>query len=316
MPSIDVSIEELNEYRSNVELPHDFDLFWNMQIQKLADSPMQIKRELIDSYIHNVTIERIRYLSTEKIIHNATFVTPKVIDSMLPVVVLYHGYDWNTHQPHIAMKYVVQGMAVLLVETRDQGAGADQVISYPMGGTAGWMTKGILNKESYYYKHVILDSLRALDVALELSGSKSAIVEGGSQGGGIGLAVSALHPKVQLALIDTPFLCDIPRGVELAIHGPYLEVSHYFKVHDPLHRQEKSIYDTLRYIDGINFARRITCPVMVGVGLLDDVCPPSTAYALYRELGGAKELRVYPEYAHGLSSWHEEEKLKFVSHYI
>jgi cephalosporin-C deacetylase len=187
---------------------------------------------------------------------------------------------------------------------------------YPMGGTSGWMTKGIFQKANYYYTKVMLDATRALDVELDLSGTKSAIVEGGSQGGGIGLGVAALHPKVKLALIDIPFLCDIPRGVELATQGPYLEISHYFKVHDPLHEQEKAVYDTLRYVDGINFARRITCPVMIGVGLLDDVCPPSTAYALYRELKGEKELRVYPEYAHGLSSWHEEEKLKFVSSYI
>lgn len=316
MPGVDGSVRELEAYQSIVTLPDDFDSFWETRLEALRDVPLSIERIRLDSYIRNVMVEQIKYQSLEGILHHATYVSPNVLDKSLPVVVMYHGYDWNTHEPHIAMKYVVQGMGVLLVETRDQGMVADQMISYPMGGASGWMTKGIFNKECYYYTNVILDSLRALDVALELSGSRSAIVEGGSQGGGIGLGVSALHPKVKLALIDIPFLCDIPRGVELAVRGPYLEISHYFKVHDPLHQQEKAIYDTLRYIDGINFARRITCPVMVGVGLLDEVCPPSTAYAIYRELGGEKELRVYPEYAHGLSSWHEEEKLKFVSNYI
>lgn len=316
MPGVDGSIRELEAYQSNVTLPEDFDSFWEARLAELRAVPLSIERTVMDSYMRNVTMERIRYTSLEGVFHHATYIYPDVMDETLPVAVMYHGYDWNTHEPHIAMKYVVQGMAVLLVETRDQGASSAQSVVYPMGGASGWMTKGIFDKASYYYTKVMIDATRALDVALALSNSKSAIVEGGSQGGGIGLGVSALHPNVHLALIDIPFLSDIPRGVELATAGPYLEISHYFKVHDPLHQQEEALYETLRYVDGVNFARRITCPVMVGVGLLDEICPPSTAYGLFRELRGEKAFRVYPEYGHGLSSRHEEEKLKFVAEFI
>ncbi|WP_337874133.1 acetylxylan esterase [Exiguobacterium sp.] len=313
MPGIDVSVRELEAYRSRITMPDDFDVFWERELETLREVPMQIERNPIPAYVRNVEMEQVRYMSHGAIVHKATFIKPKTIDRSLPVVVLYHGYNWNTHEPHIAMKYVVQGMAVLLVETRDQGMDPEQSVLMPLGGAAGWMTRGIFKKETYYYTRVMLDAVRALDVALMLSGAKSAIVEGGSQGGGIALGVSALHPKVKAALVDIPFLCDMPRGVELATDGPYLEISHYFKVHDPLHESEARLYDTLRYVDGINFARRITCPVMVGVGLLDEVCPPSTGYALFRELSGEKAFRVYPEYAHGLSSRHEEEKLKFLA---
>lgn len=309
-------VRELVTYRSSVTMPDQFDAFWETQLQELRETPLHITRRPDESYIRNVTMEKIHYTSIHGVTLEARYITPKAIDPTLPVVVLYHGYDWNTQEPHMAMKYTVQGMAVLLVEVRDQGVITEQAVSYPMGGSSGWMTRGVFRKEDYYYTTVMLDATRALDVALELSGATSAIIEGGSQGGGIGIGVSALHPKVKLALIDIPFLCDIPRGVELATAGPYLEISHYFKVHDPLHLQEDAVYDTLKYIDGINFARRITCPVIIGVGLLDDICPPSTGYALYQELAGEKELKVYPEYAHGLSSWHEEEKLKFMARYL
>ena len=52
--------------------------------------------------------------------------------------------------------------------------------------------------------------------------------------------------------------------------------------------------ETLNYFDGINFAPRIRCPMLVYVGLGDDVCPPETGYALYERADlpeGAPRLR-------------------------
>lgn len=145
MPGGDGSVHELEAYQSHVTLPDDFDSFWESKLEVLRDVPLSIERIRLDSYIRNVIVEQITYQSLEGILHHATYISPNDLDESLPVVVMYHGYDWNTHEPHIAMKYVVQGMGVLLVETRDQGMVADQMISYPMSGASGWMTKGIFN---------------------------------------------------------------------------------------------------------------------------------------------------------------------------
>jgi cephalosporin-C deacetylase len=51
---------------------------------------------------------------------------------------------------------------------------------------------------------------------------------------------------------------------------------------------------TLSYVDGVLFARRATAPAHFGVGLRDNVCPPSTAYAAYNHYGGPKTIHAYP----------------------
>src|SRR3989442_3464476 len=56
---------------------------------------------------------------------------------------------------------------------------------------------------------------------------------------------------------------------------------------------------TLAYFDGINFAERITCPIVVNIGLQDNVCPPETGYALFNRIGASdKQLDPYRSEEH------------------
>ena len=59
-----------------------------------------------------------------------------------------------------------------------------------------------------------------------------------------------------------------------------------------------------RYYDGVNFARRITCPGWFSFGYNDDVVPPTTAYATYNSVKAPKELHVYQQTAH---FWYQEQ---------
>ena len=58
------------------------------------------------------------------------------------------------------------------------------------------------------------------------------------------------------------------------------------------------VEETLAYFDGINFADRITCPIIVNIGLQDNVCPPETGYALFHRIGAA-DKRLYTYDGHG-----------------
>ena len=65
---------------------------------------------------------------------------------------------------------------------------------------------------------------------------------------------------------------------------------------DPERRQ--AVEETLAYFDGINFADRITCPIIINIGLQDNVCPPETGYALFNAIR-ASEKKLYPYAGHG-----------------
>ena len=58
------------------------------------------------------------------------------------------------------------------------------------------MTQGILDPATYYYRRVFTDAVRAVEAARTLDAVDAARVgvAGGSQGGGISLAVAGLVP--------------------------------------------------------------------------------------------------------------------------
>ena len=70
----------------------------------------------------------------------------------------------------------------------------------------GMMTKGILDKHDYYYRRLFTDAVRAVDmlVASDFVDADRIAVCGGSQGGGIALAVAGLDSRVKAVMTDVP----------------------------------------------------------------------------------------------------------------
>jgi len=49
---------------------------------------------------------------------------------------------------------------------------------------------------------------------------------------------------------------------------------------------------------------RIRGKVLMAVGLMDKICPPSTQFAAFNKIVAPKELAIYPDHAHeGLPGW-------------
>jgi hypothetical protein len=78
-------------------------------------------------------------------------------------------------------------------------------------------------------------------------------VSGGSQGGGISLAVAGLVPDLWACLPDVPFLCHYRRATEIVDTNPYAEISRYCMTHRD---KVETVFNTLAYFDGVNFAAR------------------------------------------------------------
>jgi cephalosporin-C deacetylase len=136
-------------------------------------------------------------------------------------------------------------------------------------------------------------------------------VNGGSQGGGIALAVAGLVGDLAAALIDVPFLCHFRRATTITDADPYGEIVRFCKVHRD---KVATVFNTLDTFDGVNFAARANAPALFSVGLMDDVCPPSTVFAAYNHYAGPKGMRVWPFNRHeGGEGFQTEEKLKFLA---
>jgi cephalosporin-C deacetylase len=81
-----------------------------------------------------------------------------------------------------------------------------------------------------------------------------------------------------------------------------------------IHRGDvEQVFHTLSYFDGVNFSFRATAKALFGVGLMDEICPPSTTFAAYNHYAGPKEIRIWPYNHHeGGGSFQTVEKLKFL----
>ena len=154
-----------------------------------------------------------------------------------------------------------------------------------------------------------------MDVALELAGAGGTVaVTGGSQGGGLALAAAALHrDAVSVCHADVPFLCDIQRAITLAPHSPYTEIPDFLAENVAL---IDAALNTLRYIDCALLARRITARTLMSVGLMDDICPPSTVFAAYNEITAAKDIAVHPFSGHDVPGTHAERQLRHLREYF
>jgi len=149
----------------------------------------------------------------------------------------------------------------------------------------------------------------AVEAAAGLDGvdSDRVAVSGASQGGGLALATAALlGGAVAICHADVPFLCDISRAITLTGKMPYAEIAEFLAQQVDL---VPAALDTLRYIDCALLARRITADCLLSVGLMDEVCPPSTVFAAYNEINSAKDIAVFPFGVHAVPSAHTETQL-------
>ena len=87
-----------------------------------------------------------------------------------------------------------------------------------------------------------------------------------------------------------------------------------FPIFLKIHRDKiDTVFNTLSYFDGMNFAVRAKAPALFSVGLMDTTCPPSTVFAAYNYYAGQKEIRSYEFNLHeGGESYQDLEKLKFL----
>ena len=57
-------------------------------------------------------------------------------------------------------------------------------------------------------------------------------------------------------------------------------------------KDEAKVRRAAGYFDVVNFASRVKCPVLIGVGLIDTVCPSPGVFAAYNQFQGPKEIVV------------------------
>ena len=317
MPWFDLPLDQLRDYRTDTAEPPELDAWWRGRLgeaRAAAREPILTRYqagiyapvEVYDTEFSGAGGDRIR----------AWYLRPAGADAARTVV-KFIGYGGGRGLPTEHALLPALGYTLFVMDTRGQGgrwstgATADQAVAGSGAGSgpenASVMTRGIGRPEDYYYTRLFTDAVRAVETARELSGAARVAVSGVSQGGGLALAAAGLAAElVSVCHADVPFLCDIQRAITLAPQAPYTEVPEFLAHNVNL---IPAALDTLRYVDCALLARRITAPCLLSVGLMDMICPPSTVFAAYNEIGAPKDVSVHPYTGHAVPAAHVERQL-------
>ena len=317
MPQYEMPEADLVRYRSSVQPPDELDDFWERTISQARAMTWPVRMTAVETGLRLATTYDVTFPGFGGDPIRAWYHRPIHAPARLPIVVRFQGYGGGRGAAHQAGLWVMAGFACLEVDTRGQGsAGAPGHTPDPVGSAPahpGFLTRGILDPDEYYYRRVFTDAVLAVDCARSLPGvdSDRVAVAGLSQGGDISLAVAGLVDGVTAVMADVPFLSDLPRAAEIAETAPYTELTNYLKVHRD---HESRVFSTLAYFDVSVLARTATAPALFSVALLDDVCPPSTVYAAYNVYGGPKQFRCYRFNGHeGGQTFQDTEQLNWMT---
>ncbi|MCU1596705.1 MAG: Cephalosporin-C deacetylase [Glaciihabitans sp.] len=272
--------------REPLPTPDDYRSFWDAAIDEASCHPLDVRRAPLDAGLAIIDVFDVSFAGHDGRRVGAWLRMPRHREGELPVVVHANGYGAGRLDPIDDLTWSSAGYAHLIVGTFGQG-----------GASTGHLLEGITDPQNSYYRGVIVDTVRAVQVARELDEvdpDRVAMI-GNSQGGGIALGVGALVPGLRAVLAQAPFLTDAPEALGLAATGPWLELRAYLAEH-PDHADR--VARTLSYVDGVTSARHATAPGWLSSGLADTICPPETTRAAADAYAADVSLTEWPGAGH------------------
>jgi len=298
MAFFDLTENELKTYKPKRVEPDEFDEFWESTLSESNDQALDTVFEPVDYGLALIDVFDVSFSGYGGQKVKGWLLLPRERTEKLPCVVEYIGYGGGRGFPTDWLVWATAGYAHFVMDTRGQGSTwlhgdtADMEMPDANPHHPGFMTKGILNPETYYYRRVFTDAVRAIQAASshESIDADQIALRGVSQGGGICIAAAGLAPSVKAIMTNVPFLCHYRRATEITDKLPYLEIANYLRVHRD---KIDTVFDTLSYFDGVNFATRASAKALFSVGLMDEICPPSTVYAAYNHYAGEKDIKVW-----------------------
>ena len=317
MPCVDMSLEKLYTYQGRNPRPEDFDKFWDDSIAEMNSidpnpqfKPFEFPSKAADCF-------ELTFTSTKGAKIYAKLLKPKNIMGKVPAVLKFHGLSGDSGHWSNSLNYVSQGFVVASLDCRGQGGFSEDV-----GGTLGTthttqFIRGLDgDPKDLHCRDLFLDTamLARIVMGLDYVDETRIGVTGGSQGGGLSIACAALVPEIKLCAPFYPYMSDYKRVFEMDLNkGAYEGLRYYFRNFDPTHEREDEIFTKLGYIDIQHLAPRIKARVMMGTGLMDTTCPPSTQFAAYNKITSEKQVIIYPDYGHENLKSHDDLIFNFLS---
>jgi cephalosporin-C deacetylase len=271
--------------------PDDFDAFWDGHLEALGQIPLNPVLTSNPSEAAGVSYWKVTldHLAGGKI--QAQLARPEMGETFPALVVFQYAGVYGLPQTNVTRR-AEAGWLTLNVMAHDLplDESPDFYQEQRDGPLRAYVQIGREDRETSYFLRMLLATSRAVDYVASRPDwdGRTLVVLGNSQGGLQAVAAAALNPQVTAAIMNVTAGCDTTAPlVGRRMSWPYW-------LGQTQGEERERITQTSSYFDAVNFAPRVTCPVLAAFGLLDQSATASSNYLLVRHLGGPVEPLLLP----------------------
>jgi len=298
------------EIRSEHPKPADFDQFWQNTKAELAKVAPNFKVTPMFKYNSpNRKVYLIEMQSLDNYTIHGWLTVPITSNKHKKFAVLLGlpGYQVDL-KPMMGLD---NDLAIVTLNVRGQGNSRGPINTRK----EEYIFFRVEDKNRYVMRGAIMDCVRCVDFICSQPYLKhdQILVSGGSMGGFLSLATAALDKRVALCSAQNPILCDV-RNLPGEVKWPISSFQDYIATKPGLTLDK--VLTNLDYFDTKNFATDITCPTIMGIGLLDPFAPPNNEYATYNSIAGKKRIMVFRDLGHEVTAVYKELEGRWMRDYF
>ncbi len=261
---------DVDKICQTVPEPEDFDKFWAKQKKRLAAVPMEVKLTPEKSRFPNVDCWQFEIKSVGKYPATGYISMPgNAKPGSLKAKVFFYGYGFGSNP--MRDEFAADGALVLSVSQQGLPQGKDHqfYVDQSRGAYRGFCFRNNGDARNNDFIMMILRDLRAVQYLKTRPewNKKDIYINGESMGALQSIHVAALEPAVNELDITIPWCANlggVTAGRFAGWRPPYTPALNYFDI--------------------VNQAKRIKCPVKIGIGLGDRICPASGQFAMFNAM--------------------------------
>ena len=267
--------------------PLDFEAFWARTVRELNAIGSDLDKVTVDhpgrDTLHLARIS-FRSLGRARI---RGYLLEWTDSRPRPLVIHSHGYEAACS---VMWPWALEGLNVLGVDIRGFGSSRDAL---PVRSKWGYMLTGSEAPETYVLRGAVCDYIQAVRIGHELLSSRISrtVLHGVSFAGGLALMAEGTRPAADLLALGVPTFGWAEGRQFFVKAGSGAEINRFLAARP---EAAEDLMVVLRYFDPMNFAGRIRCPTVIGLGRRDEVVPAPTVYAIADHLAGPHEVLEFP----------------------
>lgn len=290
--------------------PDDFDAFWAEKLAELAAVP--INAQVVDvepstrpapttstsqpAAMPGVTYSQVTLDNVRDTRVHGQLARPRTGEKF-PALLVVQWAGLYPLQPNWVRDRAAEGWLAFNIHAHDLPIDQPEAFYKQQDGgpLKGYASMGNDDRDKSYFLRMYLGVARAIDYLKTRPDwdGKTIVVTGTSQGGLQAFVGAALRPDDVTAI-----LAIVPAGADM-LGADVGRSPGWPRWARAVGKKDKdAVRNASRYYDIVNFAPRVRCPALVGLGLLDETCPPAGVYAAANRLAGPKEIVAMPRSSH------------------